>query len=125
MEIISQKHKPLEHIKLVTIIKIAGCDVCYHEGENPYTQISISGLVLDGFGDVVQANIEDSAEYGDDKRVRELVSIYAPGSLHLIESQIFHFSGDEICFYGLNKILPIAVEDVEKIQNLFAGILSK
>lgn len=113
-------HKPSKSIKLITIIKITECDLFYHEGENPYTQISISGLALDGTGDVVYATINDSADYGDDKRVKEFVSLYTPGSLHWVESQAFHWSGDELYFYYIEKSLPVADEDSEEIEKLFA-----
>ena len=64
------------------------------------------------------ANIDDSAEYGDDKRVKELVSLYTPKSLHWIESQIFHIA-DELSFYQPTKTLPVTAEDVEEIERLF------
>jgi len=119
MVIPSQKHNHLDKIKLFTVMKISTCHVYYIEGENPYTQISINGFALDGFGDVVCTNIEDSAEYGDDKKVKELVSLYTLGSLHWIESNAFSFNEDDLYLYNPTKTLPVAAEDIAEIESLF------
>jgi DNA polymerase III alpha subunit len=120
MAMISKKSNPLDRINLVTIIKIIDFNWYSHsEGDNPYIQISINGLVLTGTGDALHANIQDSAGYGDYEKVNELMSLYTPESMHWIESNSFHFMEGEVLFYSLMNIHPVVTEDVEKINRCF------
>jgi hypothetical protein len=75
--------------------------------------------MLDGTGDALHANIQDSAGYGDYGKVNELVKIYTPGSLHWIESNSFHFMEGEVLFYSMINIYPVVAEDVEEINKFF------
>jgi len=120
MTMISGKRKPFDRIHLATVIKVTDCNWYSHsEGDNPYIQISINGLMLDGTGDALHANIQASAGYGDYGMVNELVKIYTPGSLHWIESNSFHFMEGEVLFYSMINIYPVVVEDVEEINKFF------
>ena len=120
MAMISGKRNPLDRINLVTVIKITDCNWYSHsEGDNPYIQISINGLVLCGTGDVLSANIQDSAQYGDYEKVNELLSLYTPGSLHWIESHTFCFMNEDIFFYHPTNTHPVVTEDVEEINKFF------
>jgi len=117
---ISEKRNPLDRINMVTIIKITDCNWYSHsEGDNPYIQISINGLVLCGTGDVLSANIQDSAEYGDYEKVNELLILYTPGSLHWIESHRFCFMNEDIFLYHPTNTHKVIAEDVEEINKLF------
>lgn len=119
MDIISEKRNPSERINLVTIIKIIDCNWYSHSAcDNPYIQISINGLVLDGTKDTMHANIQDSAEYDDFIKVDELMSLYTPGSLHWVESHAFHLAEGEVCFYRADT-RPVNAEDLEVINKLF------
>ncbi len=120
MAMISEKSNPLDRINLVTIIKIIDFNWYSHsEGDNPYIQISINGLVLTGTGDALHANIQDSAGYGEYEKVNELMGLYTPESMHWIESNSFHFMEGEVLFYSLINIHPIVTEDVEEINKFF------
>ena len=120
MAMISEKRNPLDRINLVTVIKITDCNWYSHsEGDNPYIQISINGLVLCGTGDVLYANIQDSAQYGDYENVNELLSLYKTGSLHWIESHTFCFMNEDIFFYHPTNTHPVVAEDVEEINKFF------
>ena len=120
MTMISGKRNPFDRIHLATVIKVTDCNWYSHsEGDNPYIQISINGLMLDGTGDALHANIQDSAGYGDYGKVNELVKIYTSGSLHWIESNSFHFIEGEVLFYSMINIYPVVAEDVEEINKFF------
>ena len=120
MAMISGKRNPLDRINLVTVIKITDCNWYSHsEGDNPYIQISINGLVLCGTGDVLSANIQDSAQYGDYEKVNELLSLYTPGSLHWIESHTFCFMNEDIFFYHPTNTHPVVAEDAEETNKFF------
>ena len=125
MTMISGKRKPFDRIHLATVIKVTDCNWYSHsEGDNPYIQISINGLVLCGTGDVLYANIQDSAEHGDYEKVNELMSLYTPGSLHWVESHTFHFMEGDIFFYHPTNTHPVVAEDVGEINKFFLRKLS-
>ena len=120
MTMIPGKRNPFDRIHLATAIKITDFDWYSHsEGDNPYFQISINGLVLTGTGDALHANIQDSAEYGNYEKVNELMILYTPGSLHWVESHAFHFMEEDIFFYHPTNTHPVATEDVEEINRFF------
>ena len=114
---ISEKRDPLERIRLATVFKITSLYWCFHsECDNPYIQISINGLVLDGTGDAVPANIENSLEPDDYEKINDFVRIYTSGSLHWLESQAFHFMEGTLFFWHPTIMCPIASEDVGEIE---------
>ena len=125
MTMISEKCNPLDRINLATVIRITNFNWYSHSaGDNPYIQISINGLVLCGTGEVLDANIQDSAEYGDYEKVNELRSLYVPGSFHWVESKTFYFMNEELFFYHPTITHTVVPEDVEEINHFFKNIPS-
>ncbi len=120
MDIISESENILHRVTLVTVIKITGCDLFYHETSEPYVQFSVDGLALDGLGYVAPAHIEDSASYGDETGISELRDLYSPGALYVIESNVFCLMGGKIYFYNPINIKPVASEHTDKLNTFFA-----
>ena len=113
------KNYNLAQIKLITIMKVSNFNWFSHsECANPYIQIYIGGLVLDGTGEPVPADIEDSVEFGNYGRLSELMDIYVPGSLHLLESNKFWIMDRHIIFYDYHT-RSLDVQDVEEINHYF------
>jgi len=125
MAMTSEKRSTLDRINLVTVIKVTDFNWYSHSaGDNPYIQISINGLVLCGTGDVLYANIQDAAEYGDYEKVNELMSLYTPESFHWVESKTFYFMNEELFFYHPTITHPVVAEDIEEINHFFKNIPS-
>ena len=114
LNMIFEKRDPSEGINLMTVIKITDFNWCSHaDCDNPYLQISIDGLVLDGTGEAMPAHIEDSIGYDDSVKVDELVRLYTPGSLHWVESHTFHFMEGELFFWHPTKTCPVTCMTME------------
>jgi hypothetical protein len=121
MNIISEKYNPLDRIKIVTVIKITDFDWYAHSKcDYPYIQISIDGLVLDGTGEVADANIQDAVGCEDYDRLNELMAIYKPGSLHWLEGHTFWLTEGKLIFLQRPNTCPAAIEEIEDINRSFS-----
>jgi hypothetical protein len=120
MTMISEKRNPFDRINLATVIKITDFNWYSHSaGDNPYIQISINGLVLCGTGEVLDANIQDSAPHGDYEKVNELVTLYTPRSLHWVESYRFSFTDEALFFHHPTNTHLVDAEDIAEINYFF------
>jgi hypothetical protein len=86
---------PLEETKITVFFKVNDIFVYHHQGETPYYQIAVGGFILDSMGGVLFGDIQLSAADGDITSKNELEKLYAPGVIHLLESNNFAFSDTE------------------------------
>jgi len=117
-ETVEQCPWPLEGTRLIAVFKVDGCDVYHHTNENPYYQISVSGLVLDCFGKIAFADIEFNADEGDPVSAIRLEKQYGVGTLHWLDSTLFDLVDGEFHFYG-PETTPVPCDKFDAINDFF------
>ncbi len=104
--------------RLVTVFKVDNVMVFHHTSGDPYFQISVSGFVLDGWGEKVPADINLHADDGATPEVSELESVYSIGSIHRLDATLFGTLGGCFQFYN-PETEPVSQIEYHALNKLF------
>jgi hypothetical protein len=109
---------PLDESRLIAAFKVNDISIDHHRVENPYYQIGLGGFLLDSMGGVLFADVQMSADDGDNDKVAQMKMLYTLGSIHWLECDTFSYGDRTIHIYNpLTKLVP--AEHFSSIDSYF------